>query len=170
MHLVHPPCNHPSDPQECVGRRRCPGCSGSPWDATSVCVWAQCAEQTHGTAVALHRCCTFQHSRGTLGSPCCWGSCPWKQATSLTFPGSCWPDRAFLLLQFYAYTSKPHIQCTECLFMLNKWGASCLHTCSKSLTYTAQLWSALSCDCPRKHQSKEGGTEHNLPPKPKDIK
>lgn len=147
MHLVHPPSNYPRDPEESVRQRSCPGCSGSPWDATLVfmfvCLCAQRAEQTHGPAAALHRHCTFSTRGAHQAHHTAEGAAHGKQPASLTFPGSCWADRAFLVLQFYAYTSKPHIQCTECLFMLNKWDAPCLHTCSKSLTYIAQLWSTL---------------------------
>lgn len=116
-------------------QQQSPGCH------PSVC--AQCAKQTRGTAVPLHRRCTFSTCEAHQAHHAAEGAAHGEQAASLTFPGSCWADRAFLMLQFYAYTSKPHIQCTECLFMLNKWDPSCLHTCSKSLTYIAQLWSTL---------------------------
>lgn len=169
MHVNNAPgassFHYPREPEESVGQRSCPGCSGSPWDVTPVCVCSQCWAHTA-------QLCTqhTQHSRGAPGPAHCWGSCcPWK--------AGCQPDpprqllvlpRVPLVLQFCAYTPKLHIQCTECLFMLNKWDASCLHTCTNSLTYIAHL--CLLCDCPRKHQSKEGDTEHNLPPKHRDIK
>lgn len=127
--LVHPPSNQPGT-QRRVAKGAVLAAGAAPgMPPLCVCVCAQCADLTPGTA-ALH----IQHWPGT-------GSCPWK--ASLTFPGSCWVDRAFLELQCYAYTSKPHIQCIECLFMLNRWDASCLHTCIKSLACIAQLWSTL---------------------------
>lgn len=123
-----------------------------------VCVCV-CAHSS-GSAQALHT----QHWRGASGPARCWGSCsqPDPPRQLLVLP------RVPLALQFCAYTPKLHSQCTECLFMHNKWDASCLHTCTNSLTYIAHL--CLLCDCPRKHQSKEGDTEHILPPKHKDIK
>lgn len=85
-----------------------------------LCVYARCAEHTQGPAVALHRPCTLSTREAQQAHHAAEGAAHGKQAASLTFPGSCWADRAFLVLQSYAYTSKPPIQCIECLFMLNK--------------------------------------------------
>lgn len=84
------------------------------------CVCAQCAEQTRGTAVAVYRCCTFSTCEAHQAHHAAEGAAHGKQAASLTFPGSCWANRAFPVLQFDTYTSKPQIQCKKCLFMLNK--------------------------------------------------
>lgn len=115
MHLVHPPSNHTREPEEgSAGQRNCPDCSGSPWDATRVCV---CVLSVLIKSVAQQWPCTREAQQAHHAAE---GAAHGKQAASLTFPGSCWADRAFLELQFYAYISKPHIQCIECLFMLNK--------------------------------------------------
>lgn len=131
----------------------------APW-MSPLCVCVCVCAHSSGSAQALHT----QHWRGASGPARCWGSCsqPDPPRQLLVLP------RVPLALQFCAYTPKLHSQCTECLFMHNKWDASCLHTCTNSLTYIAHL--CLLCDCPRKHQSKEGDTEHILPPKHKDIK
>lgn len=110
------------------------------------------------TAVPLHRHCKFST---------CWAhqiyhageeTADVKQAASLTFPASCWADKALTMLQFYAYTLNPPYPVHICLL--------CLMPCTPAV----KAWHMLdtfgllrNCDSPRKHQSGMGAQSVTFP-------
>lgn len=144
-HLGYTHCLYRSDPGRRVGQTSCPHCSGSPlWlppalpPMVPLCMCRvsvlNVPNKHRHTAVPLYRHCKFSTCRAHQIYHAGEETANVKQAASLTFPGSCWADKVFTVLQFYAYTLNPPYPVQVMFIMLNA-----LHTCSKSLTHIGQL-------------------------------